>query len=166
MMIGRKLGVVAAFAALVAMAGPVLAHDEAQEENEGSKVAMKDVPAPVKATIDAQAKGGKVWKVTKEEEGGKTTYEAAIGFKSDKGKRKVEVEVAADGTLIATEEFVKLADTPAPVKAKIAELSKGKKVQGIEKRTEGATVTFEVRIKGTKEEIVLASDGTVQPAKP
>ncbi len=66
---------------------------QAQESKE--RVRLEDVPAPVRATIEREARGGSVYKVEREREHGKTYYEAEI----KKADREVELKVAGDGTV-------------------------------------------------------------------
>jgi uncharacterized membrane protein YkoI len=65
-----------------------------------TKLELDDVPAAVQSTITANAGGGKVKKIEKETEKGVTTYEAKVEAAGDK---KLEIKVAADGTLIKVE---------------------------------------------------------------
>ena len=62
----------------------------------GDKVSMEQVPAPVKATIEKEAKGAGVADVTKESKNGKMYYEAQI---KQKGLDRY-VQVAPDGKVI------------------------------------------------------------------
>jgi uncharacterized cupredoxin-like copper-binding protein len=71
-------------------ASPVLAGSN------GEKVSMEQVPAPVKATIEKEAKGAGVADVTKESKDGKTYYEAQI---KQQGLDRY-VQVAPDGKVL------------------------------------------------------------------
>jgi len=74
------------------------AGDKAAHEME--KVSMDQLPAPVKATLEKEAKGGTIGDVTKEEKKGKTYYEAQI-HRTD-GKDRY-VHVAPDGKVLKRE---------------------------------------------------------------
>lgn len=87
-------GVLATGVAL-ALTLPTLAGDKEE------KVKLEDCPAAVQQTIKDNAAGGTILEVEKEtKKDGTVVYEAEVK-KSD--GTKVEIEVAADGTLIKTE---------------------------------------------------------------
>jgi uncharacterized membrane protein YkoI len=143
---------------LTGLAIPVLA-----EENEQT-VKWNDLPAAVQSTITANANGGKVGKIEVETENGATTYEAKV----KSGETKMEIEVAADGTLLETETKLELDDAPAAVQAAITANAGGGKVEKIEKETEKGVTTYEAKVEasGDKEtEIKVAADGTLISTK-
>jgi uncharacterized membrane protein YkoI len=130
------------------------------EENEQT-VKWTDLPAVVQSTITANAGGGKVGKVEMETENGATTYEAKV--KSD--DQKMEIEVAADGTLLETEtKGLELDDLPAGVRTTMTANANGGKVKKIEKETEKGVTTYEAKVEASgdkKTEIKVAADGTL-----
>ena len=67
------------------------------------QVAMKDLPDPVRKTMQEQAAGGKLSTIEKVTEGGKTCYEAKV----TKSGKKIEIQVADDGKLLKTEDVTK-----------------------------------------------------------
>jgi len=71
---------------------------KSHESKDEVKVAMGDVPAPVKATLEKEAAGGKVTEVEKEMKNGKTVYSADVTTKDGK---KWDVVVGEDGKLIS-----------------------------------------------------------------
>ena len=84
--------VVASVAAL--LSGACMAADDEKDE----AVTIDQVPAAVKATILKEAGENKITKIEKEDKDGKVVYEA----KCVKDGKTVEIQVAADGKLIAT----------------------------------------------------------------
>ena len=70
------------------------------EEGKETPVALKDVPAAVRATLDKEAAGGKVTEVEKEVKDGKTVYSADI----EVGGKAWDVVVGEDGRLISKEQ--------------------------------------------------------------
>jgi uncharacterized membrane protein YkoI len=144
---------------LAGLAIPALA-----EENEQT-VKWNDLPAAVQTTITANAHSGKVKKIEVETENGATTYEAKV--KSD--DEKIEIEVAADGTLLETEtKGLDLDDLPAAVRTTIKANANGGKVKEIEMETEKGVTTYEAEAKasGDKEtKIKVAADGTLISTK-
>ncbi len=69
-------------------------------------VALADVPVTVRQTLETQAMGGKMDKVEKVTEDGKTTFEAKI----EKDGKKSEVTVTPDGKIAGTEDVTKEKD--------------------------------------------------------
>ena len=73
------------------------AEDEDDDEEEGVEgVKLGELPAAVRATIEKEAKGGKVTEVELNTVNGKTIYEAEL-------KVEVEVTVDADGRVLSRE---------------------------------------------------------------
>lgn len=68
-------------------------------EEKEETVKLSDVPKAVQKAFQAEAKGGKIVRIEREVENGKTTYEAII---EKKGKR-FEVEVSAEGKVLDRE---------------------------------------------------------------
>jgi uncharacterized membrane protein YkoI len=77
----------------VAFPAPVLA------AGQGEKITMDQVPAPVKTTLEKEAKGGTIGDITKETEKGKTFYEAQIV----KGGKDRFVHVSDTGKVLKRE---------------------------------------------------------------
>ena len=63
------------------------------------EVTLDEVPAPVKTIISALAFGGKIEKISKEIEDGKTTYEAEI----QRDDLELEIEMDANGNVLKIE---------------------------------------------------------------
>jgi uncharacterized membrane protein YkoI len=72
--------------------------DDDDDEDE-EEVSIDQVPAVVKATILKEAQGGTIEEIERETEDGKTIYEAEVVING----QEVEIEVAADGTLLSKE---------------------------------------------------------------
>jgi hypothetical protein len=78
------------------VSGRVLA-DEAGEHEGGQEISMSELPAPVKATFDKEAKGGRVEELRKDTgKKGETVY---FGEVVKKGKG-TELEVSESGKVI------------------------------------------------------------------
>jgi uncharacterized membrane protein YkoI len=82
-----------------------------KQETPAQAIALSDVPAPARATIEKLTADGTIRKLEKAEEGGQTVYdvEATVGGKD------VEYDVAADGKIVTSEESVPFASLPAAV---------------------------------------------------
>jgi uncharacterized membrane protein YkoI len=71
--------------------------EENEKGHEHQPVTMEELPAPVKATFEREAKGGKIEELRKEtRKNGKVIYEAEI-IKNGKGR---EIEVNAEGKVV------------------------------------------------------------------
>src|SRR5579862_3073521 len=86
------------------------------------RVALEQLPAPVRATLQQRAAEGKIDEVKKETEKGKTTYEAEATI----GGKEYEIEVAEDGTLLVKKLMAKEEDEKDGEKGKKKEKEQGK----------------------------------------
>ncbi len=62
----------------------------------GDKVPIDQVPAPVRATIEKETKGGSITEIERETKSGKKVYE--VEYVRD--NKKYEVEIAEDGKVL------------------------------------------------------------------
>ena len=123
-------------------------------------ISLSQAPAAVQDAIKAQAGDGKIGKVVKGEEHGKTVYEAIV----TKGGNDVEISVDDAGKLLGSEETISLKDVPKAVRKTIQEQAGTAKIKMIEKAIEGEKVAYEaILVKDGKDvEIVVAPDGKLQ----
>jgi len=150
-----------------------------------SEVAINGLPDAVKAAIIQAAAGAEIkdideeityWVVTlKKLETPETTYEAEL----IKDGKEIEIELAADGTILKEkvedkdddededEEQVSIDQVPAAVKATILEEAQGGTIEEIERETEDGKTVYEaeVIINGEEVEIEVAADGTLLSKK-
>jgi len=80
------------------MAGGAYAADTKAKGPEQT-VSMDQLPAPVKATLEKEAKGGTIGQITQETEKGKMFYEAAI----EKNGKQRFVNVSPEGKVLKRE---------------------------------------------------------------
>ncbi len=99
----------AAFAMTLGTAWMPAASAADKERHDEQKVSLDQVPQPVKATFEKEAKGGTIGDVTKESEKGKTFYEAQI---TRDGKEQY-VHVREDGKVLKRESAKKEAKEEA-----------------------------------------------------
>ncbi|MBN2559608.1 MAG: PepSY-like domain-containing protein [Phycisphaerae bacterium] len=127
--------------------------------NDEERVSIDQVPAAVKATILKEAKNGTIKGIERETEKGQTVYEAEIIIDG----KEIEIEVAADGTLLEREEEVSLDEVPAAVKATILKEAKGAAITEVERESSKGKTFYEAEwVEGGKEvEIKVAADGTL-----
>ena len=91
----------AAALVLAGAAAPAVYAADKPERTEMQKMSLDQVPAPVKATLEKEAKGGTIGDVSMEKDKkGRTYYEAEIH--PTKGKDRY-VHVAADGKVLKRE---------------------------------------------------------------
>jgi len=136
------------------------------------EISLAQAPQAVRTTILAQAQGSPVDEIEMETENGQTVYEAEVLI----GGKKVEIEVAADGTLLGTEMDdeeddeedenevqISLADAPQAVQTTLAKEATGAEIKEIEREIEGGQTVYsaEVMIGGQEVEFEIAPDGTL-----
>src|SRR3982074_256762 len=107
----------------------------AQEAKE-QKVKLKDVPAPVIAAAAKAYPNARIREWAKEIEAGKTEYEASMV----EGATKRDVLFAPDGTIVAVEEIIPLAELPTAVKNTIKAAYPHGVIHTVEKITGGKEV--------------------------
>jgi hypothetical protein len=140
--------------------------EKGEKEEAAAKLALKDLPKAVQATVQKETAGAEIVGITKEDEDGKTIYE--VETKVNGHTRDMLID--AKGNLTEVEEEVVLTSLPAAVQAEInksigqAKLVKleavfnGKKVQtGFSALVESA---------GAQSEVEMGLDGKkLPPAK-
>ncbi|MBN1509197.1 MAG: hypothetical protein JW955_20295 [Sedimentisphaerales bacterium] len=120
-------------------------------------VTLSDVPAPARATIEELMAGGEITKIDREGQGDKAIYDVE-GKMQDKA---VEYDVAADGTVLSTEESVPYASLPQAVRTAAAryfgsseglsankEVEKGKTFYEVEGTKGGTVITLKLTDAG------------------
>jgi len=113
------------------------------------------LPPAVEAAFKAAYPSATINNVSKEKEGGQEIYEVES---VDRGLHR-DLNYKADGTVVDMEEEVAEADLPASVAAAIKTRYPKATVAKREKLTKGATVTYEIQLKGGPGEVVLTPDG-------
>jgi uncharacterized membrane protein YkoI len=88
-----------ALVAVMALCSCAPMGDEGIEHESEEEITLDECPAPVKATILKEAKGGKIEEIEKEVENGVTLYEAEIEVDG----KEIEIKVAPDGKLLEKE---------------------------------------------------------------
>jgi len=150
-----RFGLVA-LALAFGMAMVAYAADDKKDE-----VSLSQLPEAVQKAVNVQTAGGKIDKIKKETEDGKLQYEV----KFTKGDKKMEINVAPDGNVTATEEEIALAQAPAAVQKTIQEHTRYSIVQKIVRAVEDGKEHFGVVsvYKERKQWLEISPDGTVIP---
>ncbi len=84
----------------------------AKTEAPAQQVSLSQVPEPARAVIEKVTVGGKIKKIEKAEEGGKTIYDVEATVRD----RDVEYDIAADGTILTSGQTVPYASVPLVVR--------------------------------------------------
>jgi uncharacterized membrane protein YkoI len=135
-------------AALVLALGAVAAENEPADKPQ--TVTLADLPAPARAAVEKWLAGGTIKNIEKEVEDGKIVYDVEATVKG----KHAEADVAADGTVLSTEEEMAYDSVPKPVREAAEqyfgnakgltaskELDKGKTFYEIEGRKDNKKVT-------------------------
>ncbi len=130
--------------------------------DDDTEIKLTACPVPVQKTIQAESKGARIDKVSKETEDGKTTF-WAVFISSTK---HYEMAVAEDGTLQeismeADADEVPFNECPAAVQKALHFEAKGTKIETVGKDVKyGGTIYAAIVAIGNREyEIVVAHDG-------
>jgi uncharacterized membrane protein YkoI len=138
-------------AALLALAiGPALAQ---------KKPALKDLPAEVQKTVQAELKGGEIKNIDKEKEAGVVQYEIETIVN---GKHR-DFNVDATGKLLLVEEETTLDTIPEPARAAILKKVAGGKLGMVELFIRNGQTMYEAAYTtkaGKKQEVLVKADGT------
>ena len=108
-------------------------------------VTQAELPAPVQATVVAQAKGATIHGLSKSMEGGHVTYELEIVMAN--GHRR-DMDIDPQGGIHEVEEEVALESVPDPAKAAILAQAGARKVTRVEALSsgEGTLYGYEVGV--------------------
>jgi uncharacterized membrane protein YkoI len=79
-----------------------------KKEASAQQMTLSQVPEPARATIVKLTAAGKIKKIEKTEENGKTVYDVEATVQG----RDVEYDIAADGTVLTTEQSIPYASLP------------------------------------------------------
>lgn len=140
----------------IAPDGTLLGRKIEEEEDDEDDIKIGDVPEAARAALLKLAGSAKIEKVERERENGEITYEAEWTMNGVKH----EAAVAADGTLLETEEIISAKDAPAGVRAMIAKHFAGAEKVVIEKKT---IIIYEIEgvRNGHKMELLVSPTGRV-----
>lgn len=122
------------------------------------KIARKDLPAAVAATVDRETKGATIKGFATEREHGRTTYEAETVVN---GKTR-DIEIAADGTLTEVEQEVEMSSLPEKVQQGLNGKAAGGRIIKVESLTkDGKLAAYEAAMlkNGRRSEFQVGPDG-------
>jgi len=122
-------------------------------------LALKDLPAAVQKTVQAELKGGEIRNIDKETEHRVVQYEVETMLN---GKHR-DFEVDATGKLLVVEEETSIDTVPAPAKAAILKKVGTGKLTLVETYQRGGETLYEASYTtaaGRKREVLVKADGT------
>jgi hypothetical protein len=141
--------------AMLAVGGVALA-----QAKKGKARQLKDLPAAVQKTVEANLKGGEIKNIAKEKEDGVQQYEIESVLS---GKTR-DFNVDSKGTLLAVEEGTTISAIPAAARAGILKKVGDGKLGTVETFTKtGQPTMYEAAYtdkKGKKHEVLVKSDGS------
>ncbi len=120
-------------------------------------VQIKDLPAPVRATVKEQTQSAKLRRLTKEIEKGKTYYEVETTV----NRQSRDVLIDSGGAVVEVEQTVPLENVPAPARSALLKRAGAGKVLKVESVTKDSTMHYEAVIlkNGKKSEVEVSVDG-------
>lgn len=131
---------------------------------QAAKLAMKDLPKVVQATVQKETQGAEIVGISKESEGGKTIYEIETKVKGHSRDMLIDDK----GTLTELEEETSLASVPAAVQAEIKKSVGTAKLVKLETVYNGSKVmtgySAVVETGGKQSEVEMGLDGKKLPA--
>lgn len=155
-----SVGVVVMAALFMGLSGcSVFSEHGEHKEGHGQAVALSDLPAPARATIERLTAGGEIKKLGKEERDETVVYdvEARVGGKD------VEYDVDSNGNIVTSEESVPYESLPAAVRAAAEKyFGSSEGIEASREIEEGKTFYEVAGKKGTaKKELKLTETGEI-----
>jgi len=129
---------------------------EKEHEDKPAPVTLADLPAPARAAVEKWLAGGTIQKIEKEDEDGKVIYdvEATVNGKH------AEADIAADGTVLTTEEGVAYDSLPKAVRDAAEKYFGSAKDLNAAKELEKGKAQYEVEGKMGDKKVTLKFDDT------
>ena len=131
----------------------------AAEKEKGDKpqeVVLADLPAPARAAVEKWLAGGTIQKIEKEDEDGKVIYDVEATVKG----KHAEADIAADGTVLTTEEGVAYDSLPKAVRDAAEKYFGSAKDLNAAKEIEKGKASYEVEGKKDDKKVTLKFDDT------
>ncbi|HTS18422.1 MAG TPA: hypothetical protein VMP11_12675 [Verrucomicrobiae bacterium] len=151
--------IVSGIAAFALVAGLVINATAKGNEKAEKSLSLTDVPPAVQTAIKQFAGTNPILKIKQESEDGKDFFAAKVTINGV----KQGIEVAPDGTVLATEKYISLVDAPAAVQTAIKQWAGAGSIDSVTEETEGGKKGYEARatVNGQKKEADISVDGKV-----
>jgi uncharacterized membrane protein YkoI len=127
-----------------------------KKEAPAQAVTLSEVPAAARATIEKLTAGGEIVKIDQEGQGDKAIYDVEGKVQG----KNVEYDVAADGTVLSSEESVPYASLPARVRAAVVRYFGTDQGLSASKELESGKTFYEVGGKKGEASITLKLSDT------
>jgi uncharacterized membrane protein YkoI len=114
--------------------------EQAEKEKSVHELMLSELPDAARATIGRLISGGEITKLEKEEVDGKIIYDVEAKMKD----KEVEYDVAADGTVLSSEETVPYTSLPTAVKVAVRRYFDSDKGLKASKEIENGKTFYEV----------------------
>jgi len=141
---------------MVLAAGLLAAAATAKEK----KVQLQDLPPAVQAAVQVQTKDLPSFRISEEQEDGKTVYEVEThvnGLSRD-------LLIDTSGVVVEVEEEIDPARLPEAARQAVERVSGGGIIRKVEAVTRDGATEYEVAVKGGsgKSKVVVTGDGTIR----
>lgn len=127
---------------------------EKETEDKPQPVTLVDLPQPARAAVEKWLSGGTIKKITKEEDDGKIIYDVEATVKG----KHAEADIAADGTVLSTEEEVPFGSLPETVRAAAEKYFGSAKDLKASKEIEAGKTYYEVEGRKDEKKVTLKLD--------
>jgi len=143
--------------ALMVLAAGLLAAAATAKEK---KVQLQDLPPAVQAAVQVQTKDLPSFRISEEQEDGKTVYEVEThvnGLSRD-------LLIDTSGVVVEVEEEIDPARLPEAARQAVERVSGGGIIRKVEAVTRDGATEYEVAVKGGsgKSKVVVTGDGTIR----
>ena len=149
-----KFGWVACALGLALVISAVAA--EKEHEDKPQPVTLADLPAPARLAVEKWLAGGTIKSIEKEEEDGKVIYDVEATIKG----KHAEADIAADGTVLTSEEEVAFDSLPKAVRDAAEKYFGSAKDLNASKEMEKGKAQYEVEGKKDGKKVTLKLDDT------
>ncbi len=129
---------------------------EKENEDKPQQVTLADMPAPARAAVEKWLAGGTIQKITKEDEDGKVIYDVEATVKG----KHAEADIAADGTVLTTEEEVAYDSLPRAVRDVVEKYFGSAKGLNASKEIEKDKASYEVEGHKDNKKVTLKLNDT------
>ena len=128
-------------------------------EEDVRPVALRDLPAPARAAVEALVAGGEIRKIDREEKDGTVIFDVEATVQG----KDVEYDVDSSGNILSSEESVPYASLPAAVRAATERyFGSGEGIQASKENEEGKTFYEVAGMKGAaRMELKLTETGQI-----
>jgi len=129
---------------------------QAQRESAADRVSLAELTAPARAAVEKLTAGGKVEKIDKEVEKGKTVYDVEATVNG----RHMEYTVGMDGTVVGTETSIDFGELPDAVRSAAQAYFGSATGLNPSKGVEYGQTTYEVEGRKDGKEVAVTFDET------